>query len=88
MTKNYLLIPFNKKEEVKKTEKISWDADRKLWYCSELTEGLKKYEIYMVDIAFDEKDTWKPLLKSMKWLSDEKIWAISSEDYKIFSGEK
>ena len=42
----------------------------------------------MIDIEFDEKDTWKPRLKSMKWLSDEKNRAITSEDYKIFFGKK
>lgn len=85
MTKIYLLIPFDKKEELKKSEKITWDKERKLWYCSELTEGLKPYEKIIVDIKFEFKDLWKQHLKSMKWIPDEKSWSISSEDTKIYT---
>jgi hypothetical protein len=82
MSKVYLLIPFDKKDDIKKSEKISWDAERKLWYCDTLTEGLKEYELFMVDIPFDDKDRLKTELKSMKWMSAEKIWAINAGDYK------
>lgn len=88
MSKVYLLIPFELKEELKKNEKISWDSNRKLWFCNQLTDGLRKYELFMVDISFDDKDKLKTELKSMRWVSNEKIWAINREDYVKLYGKE
>ena len=83
--KIFLLVPFEIKDNLKKTEKISWDKDEKLWYCETLTNGLEKYELKYINIEYKDKDLWKTKLKSMKWLKDEKIWGISVDDYKIYS---
>lgn len=88
MSKVYLLFSYDLKEELKANEKISWDSNRKLWYCNQLTDGLKKYELFMVDIPFDDKDKLKTELKSMKWLSNEKVWAINRYDYVKLYGKE
>ncbi len=43
--KIYLLIPYEKKDELKKLYKIKWDAKTKLWYIAEMVEGLRPYAI-------------------------------------------
>ena len=63
-----LLIPYELKDELKKTEKIFWNTDKKLWCCNKLTKGLKDYDLKFVDIDYTEKDEWKLKLKSMKWI--------------------
>ena len=88
MSKIYLLIPYELKEELKANEKISWDSNRKLWFCNQLTDGLKKYELFMADIPYDDKDRLKAELKSMKWLGNEKVWAINRQDYVNFYGKE
>ena len=67
MTKIYLLVPYEIKDTLKKTEKILWDTDAKMWYCEEITEGLKDNEIRYIDIEYMDKEEWKVKLKSMKW---------------------
>ena len=38
----YLLIPFNKKDEIKKDNPIKWDVAKKLWYFDTLTPYYSK----------------------------------------------
>ena len=38
----YLLIPFNKKDEIKKDYPIKWDVRKKLWYFDTLTPYYSK----------------------------------------------
>ena len=85
--KIFLLVPFEIKDNLKETEKILYDPNRKLWYCEVLTKGLEQYEMRYVDIHFMERDIWKPKLKSMKWLKDEKSWVVNGNDYKIYSSQ-
>ena len=82
--KIYLLIPFEIKDKIKETESIFWDVERKLWYCTELTEGLKDYEMYLVDIEYMEKDFWKEKLKSMKWNCHFESWMVDKNDSQIY----
>ena len=35
--KEYLLIPFDKKDEIKKDYPIKWDVAKKLWYFDTVT---------------------------------------------------
>ena len=59
--KEYLLIPFDKKDEIKKDHPIKWDVAKKLWYFDTLTpyyskgktepqnglpQGLEQYRIH------------------------------------------
>lgn len=80
----YLLIPFNLKDELKK-EGIKWDVEKKLWYCIEITEKLKDYEIRYIDIEYMEKDFFKEKLKSMKWDKIERCWMVNNKDFEIYN---
>lgn len=76
------------KDELKKTYKIKWDADKKLWYYEgeKIIDGLKKYTIKKIDIDYDDKDEYKLNYKSLKWDAKIKTWLCSLEDYnKIYT---
>jgi len=36
----YLLIPFDKKDEIKKDHPIKWDVAKKLWYFDTVENGV------------------------------------------------
>lgn len=78
-----LLIPFDKKDEVKKDFKIRWDTDKKIWYYigNELPKGLDKYEEMVVDVRYEDKDLFKKRFKTMRWNNLDKIWTMSREEY-------
>ena len=78
-----LLIPFDKKDEVKKDFKIRWDTDKKIWYYigNELPIGLDKYEEMVVDVRYEDKDLFKKRFKTMRWNNHDKIWTMSREEY-------
>ena len=78
--KIYLSIPFELKDEIKKSHKIKWDAQKKSWYADKMEEGLKKYKTVSVDIPYDEKDQYKSIIKTMKWDASNKTWTCSLED--------
>jgi hypothetical protein len=64
--KIYLLVPYEKKDELKKLYKIKWDAETKLWYVGEMVEGLKPYAIMKIQVEYDDKDLCKSKYKSMR----------------------
>ena len=78
-----LLVPFEKKEDVKKEFKIKWDMDNKIWYYigNELPEALEKYREMVVDVPYEDKDLFKKRFKSMRWNKDDKIWTMSKEEF-------
>lgn len=78
--RTYLLVPFDLKDELKK-EGIKWNNDKKLWYCIEITEKLKPYVCFFVDIEYDEKDEMKAKYKSLKWNGILKSWLVIKEDF-------
>ena len=78
--RTYLLVPFNLKDELKK-EGIKWDANKKLWYSLEITETLKPYVLFFVDVEYDEKDEMKEKYKSLKWNGTLKSWLVNGEDF-------
>ena len=90
MNKIYLHIPYESKDEFKKTYSIKWDTEKKLWYCDKdkFEKGLHPYELVYVDISYDDKDYYKKMLKSMRWDNDAKEWRISKQDYEIYSKKK
>jgi hypothetical protein len=45
--KIYLLVPHEKKDELKQLYNIKWDAKTKLWFIGEMVEGLKPSAIIM-----------------------------------------
>ena len=78
--RTYLLVPFDLKDELKK-EGIKWDAEKKLWYCLKITETLKPYVGFFVDVEYDEKDEMKEKYKSLKWNGALKSWLVLGEDF-------
>lgn len=86
--KIYLLIPFEKKDELKKLHKIKWDADLKLWYVPEYNENLKSYTIKEIQVDYEDKDIMKSKYKSMRWNKADKFWTCSYDDYLNFVKEE
>lgn len=86
--KIYLLIPYEKKDELKKLYKIKWDAKTKLWYIGEMVEGLRPYAIMKIQVGYDDKDLCKSKYKSMRWNTMDKTWICSYDDYMEFIGKK
>jgi hypothetical protein len=85
MEQTFLLIPFEKKNELKEKHKIQWNADKKLWYFEgDLIDDLMPYTIKKIQVDFADKDILKKRLKSMRWDPIEKIWLCSLEDYNIY----
>ena len=84
VNKIYLLVPYEKKDELKKLYNIKWDATTKLWYISEMVEGLKPYTIMKIQVEYDDKDLCKSKYKSIRWHTIDKTWTCSYEDYQNF----
>jgi len=78
--RTYILAPFDLKDELKK-EGIKWDAEKKLWYSLEITEKLKPFVAFFVDVKYDEKDEMKEKYKSLKWNPSFKSWLVLKEDF-------
>lgn len=82
-----LLFPYEKNPEFKKLG-VKWDIENKMWYFpsinSELPDNLKPYKCFKIAINYDDKEFFKPLLKSMRWDKNNKIWLVNQEDYDKF----
>jgi hypothetical protein len=83
-----LLFPYSENAEVKKLG-AKWDNVNKYWYYpalnGDLPEPLKKYKAHKIFIEYDDKEYYKPLLKSMKFDKIEKMWLVNQEDFDTFS---
>ena len=79
--KIFLLVPYEKKDELKTLYKIKWDIKTKLWYIGEMVEGLEPYKIMKIQVEYDDKDDYKLRYKSMRWQTTDKTWTCSYEDY-------
>lgn len=80
----YLLVPYEKKDELKKLYNIKWDAQRKLWYINEIIDELKPYIIMKIQVDYEDKDLCKSKYKSMRWSTSDKTWICSYDDYMEF----
>ena len=85
--KTYLLIPFEKKDELKKLHKNRWDDVKKLWYCNELNDDLKQYQIKKIVIPYESKDIVKAKYKNIRFEKETKSWLISLKDYNDYLRE-
>lgn len=84
MSRCDLCIPFSEKDELKKTHKIKFDTDKKIWYifCNEdLPDDLKKYKRMNVDIDYNDKDIMKKRFNSLRFDFIQKNWYCSLEDF-------
>lgn len=79
-----LLFPYSLNAEIKKLGG-KWDPENKYWYYPSLDGTLplelEKYKKYDVAIDYEDKEYYKPLLKSMKWDKVKKVWSVNKEDY-------
>lgn len=82
-----LIFPYEKNSEFKKLG-VKWDNENKIWYFpsldGDLPDNLKPYKCYSIAINYDDKEYFKPLLKSMRWDKIRKVWVINEEDYQKF----
>ena len=87
--KIFLLVPYEKKDELKALYKIKWDTQAKLWYTYEMVEALEPYKIMKIQVEYEDKDDYKLRYKSMRWQTTDKTWTCSYEDYiKVIKNEK
>jgi len=82
-----LLFPYDHNSKYKKIG-VKWDNENKMWYFpslnGELPDNLKPLKCYKIAINYDDKEFFKPLLKSMRWDKNNKIWLVNQEDYDKF----
>ena len=82
-----LTFPYEENAKFKKLG-VKWDTENKIWYFpsidGELPDNLKSYKCYKIAINYDDKEYFKPLLKSMRWDKNNKIWLVNQEDYDKF----
>ena len=83
---NYLLIPFEEKDKLKQLHKIRWDAEKKLWFCTELNDDLKPYQVKKIVIPYESKDIVKAKYKNIRFEKETKTWLISLKDYVDYLG--
>ena len=70
----WLMIPFEKKDEVKTQFKLKWDKDFKMWYTEDesVFGELHEYHVAYYTVPFAYKDSVKAV--GFKWDSCEKEW--------------
>lgn len=82
-----LIFPYEKNPEVKKLG-AKWDSVNKIWYYPSINgvvpDELKPYKAHKIFVEFDDKEFLKPILKSMKFDKNEKVWIVNQEDYNKF----
>ena len=82
-----LIFPYEQNPEFKKL-RVEWELEQKIWYYpsldGELPDNLKPLKCYKIAIKYDDKEFYKPLLKSMRWDKNLKVWIINQEDYDKF----
>jgi len=82
-----LIFPYEDNSKYKKIG-VKWDNENKMWYFpsinGELPDNLKPLKCYKIAINYDDKEFFKPLLKSMRWDKNNKIWLVNQEDYDKF----
>ena len=80
-----ILIPFELKDEIKKTSNIVWNAEEKSWYCNKITPELEDYEI--IPVAFDyknDREVMRKNFKSLRYNPKSKLWEMNKKDFKEF----
>jgi len=80
-----VLIPFEKKDELKLRYKLKWNNDEKLWECGNERiynmNGMLPYHIEPISVSFENKENAKRL--GCKWYHKEKFWYISLGAYNL-----
>lgn len=82
-----LIFPYEQNPEFKKLG-VKWDMEQKIWYYpsldGELPDNLKAFKCYKIVINYDDKEFYKPILKSMRWDKNLKVWIVNQDDYNKF----
>lgn len=80
-----VLIPFEKKDELKLRYKLKWNNDVKLWECGSERiynmNGMFPYHIEPIIVSFANKENAKKL--GCKWYPKEKFWYTSLGSYNL-----
>lgn len=83
-----LIFPYEENPKFKKLG-VKWDMEQKIWYFpsidGELPDNLKPFKCYKIAIDYDDKEYYKPILKSMRWDKNLKVWVVNQEDYTCFT---
>ena len=79
-----LLFPYSENPTVKKLG-AKFDTENKFWYYpainGKLPEELQKYKCHFVEIEYEDKEYFRPILPSMKWDKLKKLWMVNNEDF-------
>ena len=81
--RNYLVIPYEKKDAMKTQWGLKWDSNRKLWYISKDKYGfgeIVKYEIINLEVPYETKDYVKSV--GCKWNGTN--WYTSREIFEKY----
>lgn len=82
-----LLFPYSEKDELKKLG-AKWDNVNKYWYYptlnGKLPENLQNYQQFDIAVEYDDREYFRPILKSMKWDKERKVWMVNKPDYEKF----
>ena len=82
-----LLFPYEKNQELKKLG-VKYNSVDKIWYFpsinGELPDELKQYKAHKIFMEYDEKEYYKPVLKSMRFDKISKFWYCNQEDFNTF----
>lgn len=82
-----LLFPYSENQEVKKLG-ARWDTENKMWYYpsidGDLPFELQKYKCHFVEIEYNDKEYYKPILTSMKFDKIRKMWMVNDDDFQKF----
>jgi hypothetical protein len=84
--RNYLLIPYDKKDTMKTQYGLKWDSNRKLWYVGKDKYGFEdiiKYEIINLDVPYEKKDYVKSV--GCKWNGIN--WYTSRDLFDKYEGQ-
>lgn len=84
--RNYLVIPFDKKDAIKTQYGLKWDSNRKLWYINKNKRGfadIEKYEIINLEVPYEKKDYVKQI--GCKWNGTN--WYTSREIFNKYESK-
>lgn len=81
--RTYLLVPFDKKEELKQSGGI-YDKSLRFWYIPsrEIPDNLKQYEVKVIDIPKDyDIEILKKEMPSMTYDKTKRVWICKELEY-------
>lgn len=89
MTTQYLLIPYDRKDELKSMYKLKWDDKLKLWGTNsqKTYNKLSEFHIIELNVPFKNKDKVKALgakWSGKSWVTSRKNYDTNKDAYELF----